>query len=197
MYLSVKRSQHALLALGFFLLMFLVIFSTILYVLSDQSHSRTIFLNLNPRYFAERGTWDPTLETFIDGEGEVSQFSVRRLFPSLNLPSNISYPDSPSQQQPGSSLSVRTPLLSPTHPLTDPLPRSDNNRRVRRNHAALLPRAPPHRAAPHLRPPPHRAPFLRPRPRVRAGLGGDEPWRGSGRRVNVNVNAAHPERFCC
>lgn len=33
MYLSVKRSQHALLALGFFLLMFLVIFSTILYVL--------------------------------------------------------------------------------------------------------------------------------------------------------------------
>lgn len=116
MYLSVKRSQHALLALGFFLLMFLVIFSTILYVLSDQSHSRTIFLNLNPRYFAERGTWDPTLETFIDGEGEVSQFSVRRLFPSLNLPSNTSYPDSPSQQQPGSCLSVRTPPI--THPLT-------------------------------------------------------------------------------
>lgn len=32
MYLSVKHSQHALLALGFFLLMFLVVFSTILYV---------------------------------------------------------------------------------------------------------------------------------------------------------------------
>ncbi|PAV15548.1 voltage-gated potassium channel [Pyrrhoderma noxium] len=56
MYLSVRRSQHALLALGFFLLMFLVIFSTIL-------------------YFAERGTWDPTLETFIDADGEPSQFS--------------------------------------------------------------------------------------------------------------------------
>ncbi|THH09104.1 hypothetical protein EW145_g2253 [Phellinidium pouzarii] len=56
MYLSVKRSQHALLALGFFLLMFLVVFSTVL-------------------YFAERGTWDPILETFIDADGEPSQFS--------------------------------------------------------------------------------------------------------------------------
>ncbi|KAH8113613.1 voltage-gated potassium channel [Phellopilus nigrolimitatus] len=56
MIISVKRSQHALLALGFFLLMFLVIFSTIL-------------------YFAERGTWDSILETFIDADGEPSQFS--------------------------------------------------------------------------------------------------------------------------
>ncbi|KAI5118430.1 hypothetical protein M0805_009708 [Coniferiporia weirii] len=56
MYLSVKRSQHALLALGFFLVMFLVVFSTIL-------------------YFTERGTWDPILETFIDADGEPSQFS--------------------------------------------------------------------------------------------------------------------------
>ena len=29
-----------------------------------------------PRYFAERGTWDPNLETFVDADGEVSQFSV-------------------------------------------------------------------------------------------------------------------------
>ncbi|EJD04663.1 voltage-gated potassium channel [Fomitiporia mediterranea MF3/22] len=56
MYLSVRHSQHALLALGFFLLMFLVIFSTIL-------------------YFIERGTWDPILQTFIDADGEPSQFS--------------------------------------------------------------------------------------------------------------------------
>ncbi|KLO08240.1 voltage-gated potassium channel [Schizopora paradoxa] len=56
MYLSVRRSQHALLALGFFLLMFLVIFSTVL-------------------YFAERGTWDPTLEIFLDEDGEASGFS--------------------------------------------------------------------------------------------------------------------------
>ncbi|KAL5511007.1 hypothetical protein ACEPAG_3726 [Sanghuangporus baumii] len=56
MYLSVNRSQHALLALGFFLVMFLVIFSTIL-------------------YFIERGTWDPILQTFIDVDGEPSQFS--------------------------------------------------------------------------------------------------------------------------
>lgn len=32
-----------------------------------------------PRYFAERGTWDPTLETFIDADGEPSQFSVRSI----------------------------------------------------------------------------------------------------------------------
>jgi len=56
MYLSVRRSQHALLALGFFLLMFLVVFSTVL-------------------YFTERGTWDPILEIFLDEDGEASGFS--------------------------------------------------------------------------------------------------------------------------
>ncbi|KAL5476381.1 hypothetical protein ACEPAI_3481 [Sanghuangporus weigelae] len=37
MYLSVNRSQHALLALGFFLVMFLVIFSTILYFIGENT----------------------------------------------------------------------------------------------------------------------------------------------------------------
>ncbi|KAM6489995.1 hypothetical protein JOM56_014574 [Amanita muscaria] len=56
MYLSVRRSQHALLAIGFFVIMILTVFSTLL-------------------YFAERGTWDEALGTFINSDGDPSQFS--------------------------------------------------------------------------------------------------------------------------
>ncbi|KAI0258703.1 hypothetical protein BC834DRAFT_695992 [Gloeopeniophorella convolvens] len=56
MYLSFRRSQHALLALGFFVIMVVVVFSTLL-------------------YFIERGTWDDTLETFINSDGDPSQFA--------------------------------------------------------------------------------------------------------------------------
>ncbi|KAK7437720.1 hypothetical protein VKT23_018436 [Stygiomarasmius scandens] len=56
MYLSVRRSQHALAAIGFFVLMVLSVWSTVL-------------------YFIERGTWDPTLETYLNSEGDPSQFS--------------------------------------------------------------------------------------------------------------------------
>ncbi|KAJ3782490.1 hypothetical protein GGU11DRAFT_312701 [Lentinula aff. detonsa] len=56
MYLSVRRSQHALLAISFFVVMMLTIFSTLL-------------------YFAERGTWDTTLETFINSDGDPTQFA--------------------------------------------------------------------------------------------------------------------------
>jgi hypothetical protein len=59
MYLSFRRSQHALLALGFFVAMVLIVFSTLL-------------------YFIERGTWDDTLGTFINTDGDPSQFAVRR-----------------------------------------------------------------------------------------------------------------------
>ncbi|KAI6030617.1 hypothetical protein F5J12DRAFT_801813 [Pisolithus orientalis] len=55
MYLAVRRSHHALLALSFFIAMVLTVFSTLL-------------------YFAERGTWDDTLETFINPDGDPSQF---------------------------------------------------------------------------------------------------------------------------
>ncbi|KZT09259.1 voltage-gated potassium channel [Laetiporus sulphureus 93-53] len=57
MYLSFRRSQHALLALGFFVGMVLIVFSTLL-------------------YFAERGTWDEMLGTFINSDGDPSQFAV-------------------------------------------------------------------------------------------------------------------------
>lgn len=56
MFLSFRRSQHALLALSFFVVMVLVVFSTLL-------------------YFIERGTWDPSIEIFLDSNGEPSQFT--------------------------------------------------------------------------------------------------------------------------
>ncbi|KAH9948838.1 voltage-gated potassium channel [Amylocystis lapponica] len=56
MYLSFRRSQHALLALAFFVVMVLIVFSTLL-------------------YFAERGTWDETLGVFINSDGDPSQFA--------------------------------------------------------------------------------------------------------------------------
>ncbi|KAJ7256551.1 hypothetical protein B0H12DRAFT_1112556 [Mycena haematopus] len=56
MYISVRQSQHALFALGFFVTMVLTVFSTLL-------------------YFAERGTWDDILETFINTDGDPSQFA--------------------------------------------------------------------------------------------------------------------------
>ncbi|KAH6883633.1 hypothetical protein BKA70DRAFT_1575439 [Coprinopsis sp. MPI-PUGE-AT-0042] len=56
MWLSVHRSQHALLAIGFFVIMILTVFSTLL-------------------YFIERGTWDDILETFINSDGDPTQFS--------------------------------------------------------------------------------------------------------------------------
>ncbi|KAG8214300.1 voltage-gated potassium channel [Butyriboletus roseoflavus] len=56
MYLSVRRSHHALLALSFFIAMLLTVFSTLL-------------------YFVERGTWDDTLETFINSDGDPTQFA--------------------------------------------------------------------------------------------------------------------------
>ena len=55
MLISIRRSRDALLALAFFVLMVLVVFSTLL-------------------YFAERGTWDESLETFIDDDGQRSAF---------------------------------------------------------------------------------------------------------------------------
>lgn len=56
MYLSIRRSRHALLAIGFFAFFVVILFSTLL-------------------YFAERGTWDSTLDTFINSDGDPTQFS--------------------------------------------------------------------------------------------------------------------------
>ncbi|GHJ84136.1 hypothetical protein NliqN6_0538 [Naganishia liquefaciens] len=55
MYIAIHRSKDALLALAFFIAMALVVFSTLI-------------------YFAERGVWDAVLGTFVDAEGNPSQF---------------------------------------------------------------------------------------------------------------------------
>ncbi|KAI9509116.1 hypothetical protein F5148DRAFT_1189827 [Russula earlei] len=56
MFLSFRRSRDALLALGFFVFMVVIVFSTLL-------------------YFIERGTWDDTLEVFVNSDGDPSQFA--------------------------------------------------------------------------------------------------------------------------
>lgn len=56
MYVAVRRSKDALIAISYFIVLVLVLFSTLI-------------------YFAERGTWDPTLGAFVDSDGEVSPFS--------------------------------------------------------------------------------------------------------------------------
>lgn len=81
MYLSVRRSQHALLAIAFFVVMILTVFSTLLRVPPSPPLSLiplTRFFGL--RYFAERGTWDEVLQTFINTDGDPTQFSVRPFF---------------------------------------------------------------------------------------------------------------------
>jgi potassium voltage-gated channel Shal-related subfamily D protein 2 len=51
MYIAVHRSKDALFALSFFLVMAIVIFSTLI-------------------YFVERGVWDNNLGTFVTADGE-------------------------------------------------------------------------------------------------------------------------------
>lgn len=78
MYLSFRRSQHALLALSFFVVMVLVVFSTLLYVILFSILHLCLKNELvQCSYFAERGTWDEVLGTFINSDGDPSQFAVR------------------------------------------------------------------------------------------------------------------------
>ncbi|KAL1411194.1 hypothetical protein Q8F55_002145 [Vanrija albida] len=55
MYVAVRRSKDALIAISYFIVLVLVLFSTLI-------------------YFAERGTWDATLGAFVDSDGDVSLF---------------------------------------------------------------------------------------------------------------------------
>lgn len=55
MYIAIHRSKDALMALAFFMLMALVVFSTCI-------------------YFAERGAWDVSLATFVNADGDPSEF---------------------------------------------------------------------------------------------------------------------------
>jgi hypothetical protein len=77
MYLAVRRSHHALLALSFFIAMVLTVFSTLLCVPCHSTQFGPFSLNTLLRYFSERGTWDDNLETFINSDGDATQFQVR------------------------------------------------------------------------------------------------------------------------
>jgi potassium voltage-gated channel Shal-related subfamily D protein 2 len=55
MYVAVQRSKDALGAISFFILLVLVLFSTLI-------------------YFAERGTWDANVGAFLDADGDPSLF---------------------------------------------------------------------------------------------------------------------------
>lgn len=55
MYVAFRRSKNALVAISYFIVLVLVLFSTLI-------------------YFAERGTWDATLGAFVDPDGDVSLF---------------------------------------------------------------------------------------------------------------------------
>ncbi len=79
MFLSFRRSEHALLALAFFVVMVLIVFSTLLYVL-DCAHATACYTHVSSdRYFAERGSWDEALGIFINTDGDPSQFAVSTL----------------------------------------------------------------------------------------------------------------------
>ncbi|OWT42211.1 hypothetical protein J008_00982 [Cryptococcus neoformans] len=74
MYVAVRRSRDALWALTFFIILVLVLFSTLI-------------------YFAERGTWDPSLAAFIDSDGDPSAFDSipRTAWFSLVTMSTVGY----------------------------------------------------------------------------------------------------------
>lgn len=55
MYVAVHRSKDALIALSYFIILVLVLFSTLI-------------------YFAERGTWDAAIGAFVDADGDPSLF---------------------------------------------------------------------------------------------------------------------------
>lgn len=76
MYVAVQRSKDALVALSFFILLVLVLFSTLI-------------------YFAERGTWDATLGGFVDADGDPSLFDSipRTAWFALVTMSTVGYGD--------------------------------------------------------------------------------------------------------
>lgn len=102
MYLSVRRSKHALLAIGFFALFVVILFSTLLSVVFFSHVSMPMsHFEWRCRYFAERGTWDSTLDIFINSDGDPTQFAVCQKVFILIPPSIIVLHPSPSPQQLG------------------------------------------------------------------------------------------------
>lgn len=135
MLISIRRSRDALLALAFFVLMVLVVFSTLL-------------------YFAERGTWDESLETFIDDDGQRSAFE--------SIPAAAWFV----------LVSEYTWILPFPELATDKFS-SYNHRRLWRDHSSVIPRSLDHNSTSAIRIASHRAPVIRPRSRICDCMGGN------------------------
>ncbi|KAF6750014.1 hypothetical protein DFP72DRAFT_1140016 [Ephemerocybe angulata] len=61
------------LAIGFFVIIILTVFSTLLCIPPCRSRIATDVVCY--RYFAERGTWDEVMDTFINSDGDPTQFA--------------------------------------------------------------------------------------------------------------------------
>ncbi|KAF5329107.1 hypothetical protein D9611_014290 [Ephemerocybe angulata] len=134
MYLSVRR----LLAIGFFVVMILTVFSTLL-------------------YFAERGTWDEVMDTFINSDGDPP--NSRPFPPQLGSSSLVSTlpPPSASPFAPSTRRSFRR-RTSESRPSTS----FSHSKRIRPTIAFNSPIAPRHRMPRHLRHLPSLPSFLLP-----------------------------------
>jgi potassium voltage-gated channel Shal-related subfamily D protein 2 len=79
MRISIKLSQDALLALAFFILMVslalpcLCPFKTL--TLSTVLLLQVVIIFSTLLYFAERGSWDSTLNAFVDADGDPTNFA--------------------------------------------------------------------------------------------------------------------------
>ncbi|KAL5498079.1 hypothetical protein ACEPAH_2209 [Sanghuangporus vaninii] len=91
MYLSVNRSQHALLALGFFLVMFLVIFSTILYFIGKNASIAYFQCHLK-RPYKKEGLGTRSYRPLLTSTG--SQVSFPLSLPLDGLSSLVCFPKS-------------------------------------------------------------------------------------------------------
>ncbi|KAF6745277.1 hypothetical protein DFP72DRAFT_1176408 [Ephemerocybe angulata] len=107
MYLSVRQSQHALLAIGFFVVMILTVFSTLL-------------------YFAERGTWDELNSRLRwpsnigTHEDDVRSFASDTPSPTPSRLDLALQDDSPDASNPNRSQDTKLVPIAPPHglPLT-------------------------------------------------------------------------------
>ena len=106
-------------------------------------------------YFAERGSWDDVLQTFVNADGDATSFG--KSLSSVAIVSRIT--------------DFRSILcrLDPRGGLVRA--RNDHDGRLRRDHSSIDPRATGHRASAHLRTTPHRPALVRARSQLLLCLG--------------------------
>ena len=70
--------------------MVVIVFSTLLYVRVLLSLFLAWLIVIVSRYFIERGTWDETLEVFLNSDGDPSQFAVSSFYYTILCPTCLS-----------------------------------------------------------------------------------------------------------